>query len=311
MTEETMNKISAIKNNFNFGVEVEMAGITRKNAAKLAAHLFNTGKYKNTHAQNDFMTWSAWDGQGREWKFSRDCSIQASSDDERCELITPILEYGDIHTLLEVLAELKNHGAVSGPAHECGVHIHVSRKGGFEAREIRNLVSIMASHEAQIGRAIKIDERRTGEYCKTIDPDFLEKMLTRKPFTLEMIENIWYEAHGRAWRTDYYHTSRYHMLNLHSLFHGHGTVEFRLFQFSDEKGIDIHEMEAYIQLCLGMCQLAHDVKHASAKPQQIENEKYALRCWLLRLGFIGDEFKNAREVLMKNMNGNSAWRKAG
>ena len=310
MTETTMNKISAVKNSFNFGVEVEMAEITRKNAAKLAARLFGTDNYQFTHAQNRGMTWSAWDKQGREWKFSRDCSIQASSDDENCELITPILEYSDVHILLEVLSELKDHGAVSDPDHGCGVHVHVSRKGGFEANEIRNLVNIMASHEQQIGRAIKIDERRTGEYCKTIDPEFLKLMLARKPFTLEMIENIWYEAHGRGWTTDYYPPSRFHMLNLHSLFHGHGTVEFRLFQFSPVKGIDIHEMEAYIQLCLGMCQLAHDVKHASAKPQQIQNEKYALRCWLLRLGFIGEEFKNAREILLKNMNGNSAWRKA-
>ena len=311
MTEITMNKISAIKNSFNFGVEVEMAGITRKNAAKLSARLFNTDNYKNTHAQNDFMTWSALDGQDRELKFARDCSIQASSDDERCELITPILEYGDIHTLLEILSELKEHGAVSGPAYSCGVHIHVLRKGGFEAREIRNLVSIMASHEQQIGKEIKIDASRTAEYCKTIAADFLEKMLARKNRKMEEIEEAWYEALGRGWRTDYYHTSRYHMLNLHSLFHGHGTVEFRLFQFSDDKGIDVYEMEAYIQLCLGMCQLAHDVKHASAKPQQIQNEKYALRYWLLRLGLIGDEFKTAREILLKNMAGNSAWRMAG
>ncbi|MBR1418939.1 MAG: amidoligase family protein, partial [Synergistaceae bacterium] len=40
----------------------------------------------------------AWDGQGREWKFSRDASI-AGPDAEKCELITPILNYQDIETL--------------------------------------------------------------------------------------------------------------------------------------------------------------------------------------------------------------------
>lgn len=53
-------------------------------------------------------------------------------------------------------------------------------------------------------------------------------------------------------------------------------------------------MKAYIQLCLAMSQLAKMVRTASPKPQQTDNEKYAMRCWMLRLGFIGDEFATAR-----------------
>ena len=67
-------------------------------------------------------------------------------------------------------------------------------------------------------------------------------------------------------------------------------------------------LKAYIQLCLAMSQLAKELKHASPKPQQRENEKYAFRCWMLRLGFIGDEFKTARTLLLKNVSGNGAWR---
>ncbi len=104
------------------------------------------------------------------------------------------------------------------------------------------------------------------------------------------------------------------MLNLHSFFHGHRTIEFRLFQFQNphdgkKGGIHCGELKAYIQLCLAMCELAHESSKTSAKPQQTENEKYALRCWLLRLGFIGEEFKTTREILLKNIEGNSAWRK--
>ena len=43
-------------------------------------------------------------------------------------------------------------------------------------------------------------------------------------------------------------------------------------------------------------------------PQQTENEKYAFRCWMLRLGFIGEEFKTARDTLLKNVSGDGAWR---
>lgn len=57
-----------------------------------------------------------------------------------------------------------------------------------------------------------------------------------------------------------------------------------------------------------MNELAKEVKYASPKPQQTENEAYAFRCWMLRLGFIGDEFKTPREYFLRNAGGNCAWR---
>lgn len=92
-----------------------------------------------------------------------------------------------------------------------------------------------------------------------------------------------------------------------------GTIEFRLFQFADpadgkRNGLHAGEMKAYIQLCLAMSQLAKMVRTASPKPQQTDNDKYAMRCWMLRLGFIGEEFATAREILLRNMEGNAAWR---
>ena len=94
-----------------------------------------------------------------------------------------------------------------------------------------------------------------------------------------------------------------------------GTVEFRLFQFEAPKdgkqnGLHAGQLKSYIQLCLALSQMAKEVKFASAKPQQHENPKYAMRTWLLRLGFIGDEFKTAREVLTKKLSGDAAFRTA-
>ena len=57
-----------------------------------------------------------------------------------------------------------------------------------------------------------------------------------------------------------------------------------------------------------MSLLAKELKNASPKPQQTDNEKYAFRCWMLRLGFIGEEFKTARTLLLRNVAGNGAWR---
>ena len=92
-----------------------------------------------------------------------------------------------------------------------------------------------------------------------------------------------------------------------------GTIEFRLFQFDapcgDKKnGLHAGQLKSYIQLCLALSQLAKQVKTASANPQQTENPKYAMRTWLLRLGFIGDEFKTARELYTKRLEGDTAFR---
>lgn len=102
------------------------------------------------------------------------------------------------------------------------------------------------------------------------------------------------------------------MLNLHATF-TKGTVEFRLFQFdtpSAERkgGIHAGQLKSYIQLCLALSQMAKTVRTASPKPQQNENPKYAMRTWLLRLGFIGDEFKTARDLFTNRLDGDAAFR---
>lgn len=145
------------------------------------------------------------------------------------------------------------------------------------------------------------------------NPDFLERVNRQKPRTMQRLADCWYEGNSATYgRSAHYNESRYHMCNLHAAF-TKGTVEFRLFQFSDpangrQNGIHAGEMKAYIQLCLAMSELAKEVAYASPRPQQTDNEKYAMRCWMLRLGFIGDEFATAREILLKNMDGNCAWR---
>ena len=102
------------------------------------------------------------------------------------------------------------------------------------------------------------------------------------------------------------------MLNLHATF-TKGTVEFRLFQFDkpangEQNGLHAGQLKSYIQLCLALSQMAKEVKSASAKPQQTENPKYAMRTWLLRLGFVGDEFKTARNVFTNRLSGDTAFR---
>ena len=127
------------------------------------------------------------------------------------------------------------------------------------------------------------------------------------------LADVWYEGNGANYGRDlHYNDSRYHMLNLHATF-TKGTIEFRLFQFDapeggKQNGLHAGQLKSYIQLCLALSEMAKTVKTASAKPQQTENPKYAMRTWLLRLGFIGEEFATARDLLTRRLAGDAAFR---
>ena len=114
---------------------------------------------------------------------------------------------------------------------------------------------------------------------------------------------------GRPSRSDFVQSilcvATHNMLNLHSTF-TKGTVEFRLFNSTTHAG----EIKAYIQFCLAVSHQALTQKKASARKTVTDNEKYAFRCWMLRLGLSGDEFKTCRLHFLKHLEGNSAWRNA-
>ena len=310
MNEKMRNQVAEMKKQ-TIGVEVEMNSITRRNAAKLAAEFFGTECYQDTAYRNGYCTWSAWDAQGREWKFQRDSSIHGP-DDERCEMVTPILTYADMDTLQELVRRLRKAGAKSDPTRGCGVHIHIGAKG-HTPQSLRNLANIMASHESLLADALNIDRSRIADYCAMVSPRFIREINERKPSTMSDLADIWYTAnYASSGRNQHYNDSRYHMLNLHATF-TKGTIEFRLFQFDapangKKNGLHAGQLKSYIQLCLALSQMAKSIKSASPKPQQTDNPKYAMRTWLLRLGFIGEEFATARDLLTRRLAGNAAFR---
>ena len=310
MTDKTRQQIENMKKQ-TIGVEVEMNNITREKAAKIAAEFFGTGRYEYTARRNGYQTWSAWDAQGREWKFQRDVSI-SGPDDEKCELVTPILRYEDIETLQELIRRLRKAKAKSDYTRGCGCHIHIGANG-HTPQTLRNLANIMASHEELLADALALDRNRMNHYCRTVEPEFIEQVNRKKPQTMAELADIWYTANGANYgRSAHYNSSRYRCLNYHAVF-TKGTIELRMFQFDPpadgkQNGLHAGQLKAYIQLALALSQMAKDVKTASPKPQQVENPKYAMRTWLLRLGFVGDEFKTAREVLTRRLDGDAAFR---
>lgn len=68
------------------------------------------------------------------------------------------------------------------------------------------------------------------------------------------------------------------------------------------------EATAYTHFIAALCQMSKDAKRITAKEKPVDNEKYAFRCFLLRLGFIGDAYKTDRKILLRNLSGSSAFK---
>ena len=197
----------------------------------------------------------------------------------------------------------------------CGIHVHVGL-GGHTPQSLRRLVNIVNAKEDLLTQALGITPERRHRWCAPVAPAFLEAVNRTKPDSFERLAQLWYRHSGGSspdWRecaATHYDRSRYHLLNLHATFSTERpahTIEFRAFNGT----LDPAKILAYIQLCLAISAQALHSKAASPTRPVTDNPKYAFRCWLLKLGFIGDEYKTAREVLIRLLPGNSAWRQAG
>ena len=103
-----------------FGIEVELTGITRKEAADIAAAYFGTS---SRYLGAGYDTYAALDNQGRQWKFMSDASITpqrkngrqtiSASDEYKTEMVSPICYWDDIEKVQELVRKLREAGAIS------------------------------------------------------------------------------------------------------------------------------------------------------------------------------------------------------
>lgn len=281
-----------------FGVEIEFTGMSRKRAAQICAACFH-GTIISEHPSQYIVRAD----DGREWKFVYDSSIYASpaGRDYQVELVSPICHYEDIARIQELVRTLKREGRMQ-VNQSCGLHVHVDGSR-FDPRTLRNLANLVANKEDLIYRALNVSTEREAHYCRKTRQAFLEELNRVKPKDFETFRRIWYQDSGRNQHHGHYDDSRYQCLNLHSFFEK-GTVEYRVFNGTRHAG----EIKAAIQFVLAITAQALNQKYVQLQKTQSDNEKYTFRTWLLRLGLIGDEFKTARGHLLKNLEGNAAWR---
>lgn len=292
-----------------FGVEVEMTGITRKQAAQALAAYFGT---EPRHGSDHYDSWYVTDTDGKEWRLMYDSSIETEKRDENgythiasrlyaVEMVTPKLTYAELPKLQECVRQVRHAGAKVNRT--CGIHVHVDA-ANHNRQSLKNLIGIMYSKEDILFNALKVNLERVEAYCKKVREPMLQKarrLSSEETTDLTQLEQIWYE--GNVSKTQHYNWTRYYALNLHSVFY-RGTVEWRCFNSTLHAG----KVAAYVNLCLAISAQAIAQRSTVMRKTHSDNELFTFRVWLVRLGLNGDEFKHTRDHLLANLDGDRAWR---
>ena len=275
-----------------YGIEIETVGLDKASIARAMQTVIG-GTIAHDY---DGVRVTAPDG--RIWKVVRDGSL--SGGERSGEIVSPILTYTDLETLQEVVRSVRDAGAKADPS--TGIHIHVDG-ATLDARSTTNLVKLIYKQERILETALGVSPARLARYCRSIEPEFMRRLEERKPRTMNDLRDAWYGHRNAA--PSRYDQSRYHGLNLNSLFF-RGTVEYRYFNGTLHAG----EVKAYVQLVLAITAKAIKARAASSAKRTYDaaTAKYDFRVFLLHLGLIGEEFKTARLHLLKRLGGSAAWK---
>ena len=292
-----------------FGVEVEMTGITRKQAAQALAAYFGT---EPRHGSDHYDSWYVTDTDGKEWRLMYDSSIETEKRDENgythiasrlyaVEMVTPKLTYAELPKLQECVRQVRHAGAKVNRT--CGIHVHVDA-ANHNRQSLKNLIGIMYSKEDILFKALQVNESRASRWCQKVREPMLKqarRLSSDETRDLTQLENIWYEGDNGS--ADHYNWTRYYALNLHSVFY-RGTVEWRCFNSTLHAG----KVAAYVNLCLAISAQAIAQRSTVMRKTHSDNDLFTFRVWLVRLGLNGEEFKHTRDHLLANLDGDRAYR---
>lgn len=150
---------------------------------------------------------------------------------------------------------------------------------GHNGVTLRNLVNMFYSRQDLIKKALGIEEN-------IVEEDFINALNNSDIETID---------------------------NLIKILEDVGRESCRGIDFEEDKLIFnfVKELVASTEFLSLLNKKSKELKYASAKPINTDNEKYTFRTWLMRLGMIGDEYKATRKVLLQNLTGNTAFRKSG
>ena len=204
--------------NQNFGVEIELTGITRQAAAQVIADY--CGTIGTRFMGTAYKTYEAVDNKGRRWKCMRDASITPqrrvnahvvdANDEYKCEVVTPILQYEDIPDLQAIVRALVKKGAMANAS--CGIHVHVDG-ANHTPESLSRLLNFATGRQDLFYESLQIGER-ADQWCHKISPKLFKAMKKQGRSSRTAAEEIWYssvnDGYSGGISHGHYNQTRYH-----------------------------------------------------------------------------------------------------
>lgn len=274
-----------------YGVEVETVGVSRQHLAVAIQRA--TGGAVGIDGDRASVTMT----DGRVWNVVPDGSLNGARNGE---IVSPILTYGDLEMLQNVVREVRKAGAVADES--CGLHIHTSSED-LDPRAVARLIKMQHKHELVIEQALGVSPERLARFCKRVDPEVLRRIEAIRPTTVAQLKRAWYGDENTV--PQRYNSTRYRALNCNGWL-VRGAVEYRAFNGTLHAG----EVKAAVQFALAFTAKAITSKSASSKkrPYNPASGRYDARTLLLAIGLIGPEFRTVRHHFTKRLGGSSAWK---
>jgi len=286
-----------------YGVEIEVCSQTRETVAHAVQSV--VGGTVRHIGGTPYDAWCVTAPDGREWRVVADSSLSAYPQEQRAEVVTPILLWDDLPIVQEIVRALRRaHCIVNGQA---GLHVHVDG-ALFTGKTLAILAKQVYANEELIFHAFAVSEERKARYTKPLDPAFIARLERRKPTTRDAFFQCWYNT--RQFVPSRYHATRYHLLNFNSAAMPRNTIEFRAYT---PEGLHAGKIKAAIVFSLALCAHALNSRAASAKKKAYDpaSAKYDFRVALiLALKLSGPEHKHTRRHLLARMPGDAAFKYA-
>ncbi len=187
-----------------FGIEIETIGQTRGHTAEaIRSVVGGTARHVGSPGCHD--PWEVEAPDGRRWQVVGDASLSSVAPHLRAEVVSPVLTYGDLPQLQEIVRALRQ--AKCQVDERCGIHIHVDG-AIFDARKLTNLAKTFYKQEDLILHALGVHAERQ-RYCKPLSDDFIRALERRRPRTMNDLNRAWYGRENT--RPEHYHPSRYYV----------------------------------------------------------------------------------------------------
>ena len=195
-----------------------------------------------------------------------------------------------VNTISEIIGVPAEYQFMPTCAYKIGDFYTISKEGNLEisdsadGKEVEMLISELASRGYEIPSANKLTVQMPADFFTEHTLNNLQQICKNK--------SVLFQA---AFKTD-----------LLDIIQSDDKVEFPWFTIENDSDAD-----AYCIFISMLCEFAKNQSRINRKPDTSDNPKYTMRCFLIRLGMVGAEFKAARKVILRNLTGNSAFRKVG